>query len=243
MRCSSLYRAARATKQSLTFWLVALTTTSVLAILMLGLLLVWESKHEAERQADDVANNLTTAISRDIERNFEIFDLSLQGVVDSLEQPGFSSLHGRIRQLALFGRAAEASYLNSILVVDDKGNVLDNSHSVEPMKLNLSDRDFFKKQRDDPTLGMYLGPPIKGRLEGDWLISISRRLSRPDGSFAGLVVGTVRLDYFQYVFENLNIGPNGFQPLEPLQALSLGDLGRLRLGQYRRQNRSQVQFP
>lgn len=41
---------------------------------------------------------------------------------------------------------------------------------------------------------------------GQYVIGISRRLSRPDGTFAGVVVGTLRLQYFHDLFQKMNLG-------------------------------------
>ena len=40
----------------------------------------------------------------------------------------------------------------------------------------------------------------------DESLAVSRRLSNPDGSFAGVVVGTLRLAYFRDRFAGLSIG-------------------------------------
>ncbi len=43
---------------------------------------------------------------------------------------------------------------------------------------------------------------------GQPVLTLSRRLSHPDGSFAGVVVGGLRLAYFEQMFGSLAIGPN-----------------------------------
>jgi diguanylate cyclase (GGDEF)-like protein len=42
---------------------------------------------------------------------------------------------------------------------------------------------------------------------------LSRRISHPDGSFAGVVVGTLRLEYFQRLFAGMNLGNSGSMAL------------------------------
>jgi hypothetical protein len=36
-----------------------------------------------------------------------------------------------------------------------------------------------------------LGPAVRGKSDGEWVITLSRCFNRPDGSFAGVVVGTI----------------------------------------------------
>ena len=84
------------------------------------------------------------------------------------------------------------------------------SRSLVPPELNLADRDYFQVHKDNPDVGMYLSHPFKSRFQdGEWSIAISRRISKPDGSFGGVVVGTLDLNYFQSLFANLSLGPGG----------------------------------
>ncbi|MFP4905636.1 diguanylate cyclase, partial [Paraburkholderia sp. BR14261] len=63
---------------------------------------------------------------------------------------------------------------------------------------------------DSPHVGLFLSHPFIPR-DGpaNATIGLSRRLSNPDGSFAGVVVGTMRLDYFRQLFSGVDIGTNG----------------------------------
>lgn len=57
--------------------------------------------------------NLLQVIERDIARNVEIIDLSLQGVVDNLKVPGLAGASPSLRRIALFDRAATARDMGS----------------------------------------------------------------------------------------------------------------------------------
>ncbi len=54
----------------------------------------------------------------------------------------------------------------------------------------------------------YISRPVIGRVSGKPSIQITRRIERPDGSFAG--VGVVSLDPadFNRFFQLINLGPN-----------------------------------
>ena len=41
------------------------------------------------------------------------------------------------------------------------------------------------------------------------LVAFSRRLSHPDGSFAGVVLTAMLQDQFQAMFKDASLGPNG----------------------------------
>ena len=41
------------------------------------------------------------------------------------------------------------------------------------------------------------------------VIALSRRIDKPDGSFGGVVVGTLKLSYFTRLFDRLQLGRDG----------------------------------
>ena len=49
--------------------------------------------------------------------------------------------------------------------------------------------------------------PIISRITGLRVIPFSRRLAKPDGSFGGVVMGSMRLDYFEKTFKAIALGP------------------------------------
>ena len=191
-------------------WVKMLAGLAAGGFLLLCVLVMLDSKRDSERQADQAAANVAKTVEEDIERTLAMFDLSIQGVIPAMAEPEIARLTGRARQLALFDRSANAPYLNAILVIDETGKIVDDSRSLVPPKLNLADRDYFQVHRDNPDVGMYLSRPIESRGEnGGWVIAISRRISKPDGSFGGVVAGTLQLAYFQSLFANLSLGPEG----------------------------------
>lgn len=160
-------------------------------------------------RAGEAATSLVAALSSDISRNIETLDLSLQAVVDNLKYPGIDKIDPGLRQLVLFDRSATARHLGTILVIDETGNLLIDSRTLAPETLNFADRDYFKVHEDSDNAGTYISRPERARVSGKWFVGISRRLSHPDGSFAGVVVASLRLSFFEELFKNAALGPNG----------------------------------
>src|SRR5437762_647782 len=73
----------------------------------------------------------------------------------------------------------------------------------------LPERDYFVAQRDHRGLGLYISPPFMSRLDQVLEIGLSRRIEGPDGSFAGIVVGTMQLEFFRKLFDSVDIGTDG----------------------------------
>jgi diguanylate cyclase (GGDEF)-like protein len=169
-----------------------------------------EMRHDALATARAASYNMALLFERDTARNLEVYDLSLQAVIDAIQDPRLAALPADIRQNVLFDRSATARNLGVILVTDAAGNVVYDSRFIPPRKVNLADRDYFIAQRDAAHVGLFISRPFVPRVgPQEASIGLSRRLSNPDGSFAGIVVGTMRLDYFRQLFSGVDLGTEG----------------------------------
>jgi len=191
-------------------WLTALGMAVAVGMVVLGAIVLLDGRRDAWKQSEQAVDNLATALERDIARNILVYDLSLQGAIEALRLPGIDEISPELRQAAIFDRAASADYLGSLLVLDAVGTVVADSTAVQPHPLSFADRDYFRVHQEQADAGLYVSHPFRSRLRGgDPSVAISRR--RPDvaGQFAGIVVGTMRLAYFQSLFERLNLGAGG----------------------------------
>ena len=98
----------------------------IIACVMVGLcaLVLYQGRDDAMARARENSTNLALMAERDIERNFELYDLSLLAVVDGVNRPDVMALPDRLRRDVLFDRAATANYLGSMLVLDADGNIV-----------------------------------------------------------------------------------------------------------------------
>ncbi|MFM0084863.1 diguanylate cyclase [Paraburkholderia sediminicola] len=188
----------------------------MIAIVMVGLcaVVLYQSRQDALDHTRDTLRDIALIAQRDIERNLELYALSLQAVVDGMNDPEVLALPPRLRHEVLFDRAASAQYLGSILVLDAAGNIVIDAGSDTPRLGNFADRQYFIVQRDNPHVGLYISDPYQSRLRGGSpSIALTRRLSHPDGSFAGIVLLAVNLEYFHNLFAGLSLGLQGSMSL------------------------------
>jgi diguanylate cyclase (GGDEF)-like protein len=181
----------------------------VLAMLGLCGYSLYQSREDAIARALDSSRDVATIIERDIARNFELYALSLQAVADGLARPGVLD-SPRLRREILFDRAATGQYVGAMVVIDAAGNVVMDSENDAGHGGNLSDRPYFRIHRDDPGIGLDVSAPYSSRLRpGSRSIALSRRLSRADGSFAGIVALGIDEGYFTSLFADLRLGEHG----------------------------------
>ncbi|KMO41015.1 hypothetical protein VQ02_06430 [Methylobacterium variabile] len=169
-------------------------------------IMVMQMRRSAWDQVGGVSQNLLEAVEHMVDRNIELYDLSLRAVGEGLRDPEADGIAPNLRQLVLFDRAATASGLGAILALDPQGQAFADSTAVVPRPLRFPDADFFlvHKQREDA--GLYIGKPLRVESDGRWVIPLSRRLAYADGAFAGVVVGTIDVAYFNALFGRLSIG-------------------------------------
>ena len=185
---------------------------AVLILLVLAALVLDLARNRTETLggAEQGNENLAHVLAEQTARTVQAIDLTLVAVADALT-------HGRVRGAAgshevhesLRQARAPAPFIQALFVTDARGVVIHSSELLPTTPLDLSDRSYFTHQRDDPSLGLYIGPPIMSRAFGRRFISMSRRLTTVDGRFAGVVVAAVEPRYFQEFYAALKVGPGG----------------------------------
>ncbi len=180
---------------------------AVLAIVAIVSFLLARERDSVELSAIRSSNNIVQLIESDILRNAELYDQSLQGLIWAVGRKELPEIPGPLRQRLLFNEAFVDRKRGDVLWLDKQGNVVGDSTSNLPRQANFGDTGVFKAHQRDANLGLLVGPPFKARLgDLDWCISFSRRISGPDGEFAGLAAGALRLSYFSELFKRLDIG-------------------------------------
>lgn len=188
---------------------LAVSLTLSGAVLLLVGVILWQAREEAWERAAITSANLVRAIAGDIEQSVDLYGVVLADVVQDFEDPAvILSPKSRFRFLS---RAAAASPdIGSVLLLDADGDIIGDSETLEPRRMNFADRDYFQAHADRAGAGVYLSRPFRSRLrDGDPSIALSRRLESADGRFAGVALIAVRLAYFHDLFERFDTGPDG----------------------------------
>ena len=192
-------------------WLSTLFVSLLLGFCALVIFMLVEMRRDALGRAETNGSNLVAVASQDIARNVELYGLSLRAVANSLQIPALDQLDPSTRQAVLFDQAAPGAYLGDILVLDEHGDVIEDSGNHSGRRENFSNRSYFRSQRSRSNGDLFISAPFhaQSKTAGDLVIALSLRLSHPDGSFAGVVVGTIRLDYFRNLFGHVALGTHG----------------------------------
>jgi hypothetical protein len=173
--------------------LVAVAILIVMGVIGLAGWMIVDSRRTAWNHSVQSEENLLIALENGINRNIELYDLSLRTVMNGLKLPEIWSLSDDLRRYVVFDGAVNAQHLGAMAATDEQGKILISSVIDPTGNVDYHDRDYFIAHRDHADLGLLVTGPIRSKLTGSWALAFSRRLNRPDGSFAGVVVGTMKL--------------------------------------------------
>ncbi|HEF4757877.1 TPA: GGDEF domain-containing protein [Pseudomonas putida] len=192
--------------------LLAILGSSLTVIAILGIVtfLLIREHANAQQAAIRGATTIAQLIDADVLRTVELYDLTLQGLIAAAQRDDLKQVSAQIRHLVLFDRSTTARFKSDILLLDKHGEVLADSSLIEPKPGNFADRDYFLAHAFNRDAGMFISRPFKPRCDCDysneWQISFSRRVSSTTGEFLGVAVASMRLAYFDELFNSLDIG-------------------------------------
>lgn len=195
--------------RSATLWII--TAMAAVCVMVLAL----ELWHELRERTVDIGVaekatiNLAKSLAQHADDTFEMADITLLGVTERLMIDGTSP--GALARLGQFLRSSVAanSRMRGLFVYDASGHWVASSLPDTPGDLNNADRDYFKYLSGHDDGAAFIGQPVRSRSGGQWILTLARRFNRPDGSFGGVALATVDIDYFVRFYESFNVGRGG----------------------------------
>lgn len=184
--------------------LVVFSVITVLGFSAICASVMLDMRRGEETLARQSLENIAASIDADINRNIEVYDLSLRNVASNMVLPELKGVPRPLLHLILFDHAATANHFGAIGVLDASGRLTIDASTLDPMPINHANEEYFQIHRDHPDAGLYISRPILHR--GAYSIVLSRRISGDDGRFLGVVAGSIRFDYFHELFGRLNLG-------------------------------------
>ncbi len=152
--------------------------------------------------------NMARALSDHAEASIDLVDSILSGVVERVEDGEVAREPARMHTF-LADMVRRTPSLQGLFLYDAHGRWLLNSLPEPSPALNNADREYFIFHRAHTDKSAHVGNPVRSRSSGVWIIPVSRRLDHPDGSFAGVALATIKLDYFRSFYESFAIGSKG----------------------------------
>src|SRR6476660_6120236 len=140
--------------------LIASTVATVIGFSTICASVMLDMRRGEEELARQTLENLASGIDADINRNLEVYDLSLRNVASNLVMPELKDVSKEIRHLILFDHAATAMHFGAIQVFDAQGNITIDAASLDPVSENRGNEEYFTAHRDQPDVGLFISRPM-----------------------------------------------------------------------------------
>jgi len=171
---------------------------------------LYQSRKQYIERASVSTTNLSNSLAISIAGKLDKIDVALFAIArETRRQLG----QGRIDPAALNRYLADQHRylpeLQEIWVTDADGN-LSYGTLMPDRQINLGDREYFARVKNSSEDGLIISKPIFGRMTKTWSIPVCKRITHPDGSFAGVAFGSLRfVDFFSNMFSHIDVGKQG----------------------------------
>jgi diguanylate cyclase (GGDEF)-like protein len=170
---------------------------------------LWHDYGRALEEARISAANLARATAQHAEGALRQVDSMLGGITERIEGDGLANLDAQRLHGLLKRQVSLLPQLHGLFIYGPDGSWLVTDKDQTPPGANNADREYFAWHRSHPGNALHVGPVIVSRSTGEQVIPVSRRIDYPDGTFAGVFLATLRLDYFQDFYAGFEIDEHG----------------------------------
>jgi len=193
----------RITSTSLIIAFALVMTASVLGVMAWK---AFEAKKAALANGSGDIQNLVHSLSEHASHTMQAVDIAMAGMVDLLK---YRDPEPERFNRYLAETAKTLPQLRGIGVTDAKGNWTYSSFPETP-RHNVADRSYFPYHRDTPDNTLRISELVQSRLDDrSSMIVLSKRITKLDGSFGGVVAAAIDKDYFNGFYRTFQLGPDG----------------------------------
>ena len=157
-------------------------------------------------QAEQMAVNLSLSQARQADDTILQTELSLREVQHELLGQTLSGVDSAALSQNMRELASRLPQLHGLFYYDAQGKWIATSAREIPQGINNSDREYFHYHRQSPRDSVHIGPVIRSRSTDDLVIPVSLRVNDLSGGFAGVLLATIRVDYFRHYYSYYELG-------------------------------------
>ncbi|WP_426808233.1 diguanylate cyclase [Pseudomonas sp. WOUb67] len=185
-----------------------------MVVVMLAFVLVegwriWRDYRNVYANAENMVSNLVRATAEHAEDSIRQVDAITATLAERLEGDGFDHIDRPRLHALLAQQKSIMPQLHGLFVYGPDGSWIVTDQAAIPPNANNADRDYFTYHRNHTDRGVHIGSVVRSRSTGDLIIPISRRLEYADGSFAGVLLGTIKVEWFVRYYGDFKIDERG----------------------------------
>ncbi len=119
------------------------------------------------------------------------------------EQMGSAAVNEMLKE-----KLSALSYVGSVNIFDSDGNLINSAASWPTPAVNIADRPYFKRFKEDPTAPQMLIEPIVSRVSGTLIAVSALKLASPTGEFLGVINRSLEPINVERFFASVALGPD-----------------------------------
>ena len=202
--------ALKALRTGTTFQLtVMFMLVVILAFLTVEGWRTWRDYQSAFGSAQNSVINLARATAQHAEDAIRQVDVLTAVLSERVEGDGLQHMDvSRIHKL-LVQQSRIMPQLHGLFIYGPDGQWIVTDKAVTPEMVNNADRDYFQYHRTHDDRSVLVSQVVRSKSTNDLIIPISRRLNNSNGSFAGVLLGTLKVSYFVDYYGDFKIDDKG----------------------------------
>lgn len=154
---------------------------------------------ETERNLQAISLSLAAQIERDVQSVRLVMGYARSLAADyDLSKPDI----GPLLYPALHNLALGMPLIGNLVIVSSEGKVVASSLVAEQPSIEVGDRNYFQFHREQADPAVRVGENTISRTLGMRVVQFTKRIDRPNGDFAGVVVVALRHEYFADLFRS-----------------------------------------
>ena len=181
---------------------VIVVSAAVLILILLSL------RAQAIRSGERLTASLAHVIAEQTNSSLQSINQRLQLAASRLAPLMNSGLDDAEARTLLADQIRELPDLRALSVADAEGRIV-YSTAGEAAGQSVIDREYFQVYLKEPSTGFHVGPPVRGRVSGTWLISATWPMRSAAGGLVGVLIAAVEPAYFDKVWREVEVGEGG----------------------------------
>lgn len=186
---------------------VWLSSLMILMSVVAAATVLMDLRQRELKHANGELASLSRILSEQTARTFDAVVVTMHGLQERLSDDFGRNfeLDSAPVTLLLQARARGLTQVKAIFVVDRHGIVVSSSTPGFVPGRTAVDRDYFLYYTNGGSDDLFISAPTRSRPDGEWTFFVSARLLDASGQFRGVLVASVRLGYFQALYDSIGL--------------------------------------
>ena len=159
--------------------------------------------------AEQRAKGLSSALNEHALGTFNDAEGNIDSMIRSIGAATASGMPEEIKLQQVFAaHQRPGSVLATLFVASPQGRLYGISSEFPVRPVQVADREYFQHHQNFRDPALFISKPFRNRLDNNWLITVTKRLSNPDGTLRMIVGAAIKTSYFSNFYSTLEMGHN-----------------------------------